>query len=498
MLQECPYARSGYDGSWFFPRDAASDREDSGVGGTRGERLIGDLPDRFTRGAYEAHVAPALTKFSERLQESALPPSDRRGLLALVEGHSDAYGESYAEALRSYFLAPRIAPASLSATKAAVEELVAEGSWFQELVATVAGHAALSAEGPEASGIRSSLRPLAGVVAVGEGKGLEPYVKLLQSVTSDAAASEESGSAVDKRLRAALGVLDVLDRAAVDRELASWLDAARITGEWRRPFELPVELLRNHALMEIRRYWYQELVRPALPVLRQYPFSVGEAAASTDAVTEEFGPSGRLWATVEEALSPVVTARRSRSSKWRRDWVMRPRLPEPEGLIEYLRAAERLTTLLWSASGERRAVVLGLTPLALPSGTVGEPLIALAHLSLAGAGVQSFNQVTDETLVEVPWWSREGSTLSVEILNESASEIELTEEVAAASGPWSFLKLLGGGCTEKTRAGCGSELAWSVRKLPGQPSVRFELTEEIDGVFRDLRRLADEAGELGQ
>ncbi len=497
LVHECPYSQSGYDGSAFFPLDEAQKLDRLAVRGTTSGSYgpSAELPGRYTREAFDGYVAPALTGLSQRLERSALPADDLRGLVALAEGHADAYGERAFEALRTYFSSSRFAPVSLSATRAAIEELATPSSWFSELVSTVARHAELSAEGEAASGIRGALRPLAGLVGIARGKALEAYGKLLLGVLSDADAREASAAADNKRLGAALAVLGALEAGSGEGELGAWLDTAQITGAWRAPFERPLQVLRQQAMLEIRSYWYQEVVRPALPILRQYPFSSGEAVASVDAVTEEFGPEGRLWTTVEEVLSPIVVPKRSRESKRRREWAMRPHLPEPEGLLEYLRAAERLTTLLWSESGERRKLSVGLTPLSLPGGTEGEPLIALAHLSLAGAGVQSFNQVSDETLVDVAWWTGEASSLTVEVLDEHASELEFKDEAAFAIGPWSFLRLLDGGCTTQRGVTDCEELAWPVKKLRGHPSVRFELAAEIGPAFRELKSLSDQAGE---
>jgi hypothetical protein len=496
LVHECPYAQVGYDGSAFFPEETQKLDRLAVRGSASGSYGPGaELPGRYTREAYDGYVAPALNGLSERLERSALPPDDLRGLMAFAEGHADAYGERVFEALRAYFLSSRFVPVSLSATRAAIEELAAPGSWFSELVTTVARHADLPAEGEAAAGVRGALRPLAGLVGVERAKGLEAYGKLLLGVLSDADAREASAAADNKRLGAALGVLGALEAATGEAALGTWLDTAQVTGVWREPFERPLRVLRQQAMLEIRSYWYQEVVRPALPILRQYPFSPGESAVSVDAVTEEFGPEGRLWKTTLDVLSPIVVAKRSRESKRRREWAMRPHLPEPDGLLDYLRAAERLTTLLWSESGEPRKLAVGLTPLSLPGGTAGEPLIALAHLSLAGAGVQSFNQVSDETVVDVEWWSGEASSLSVEVLDEHASELEFKDEAAFATGPWSFLRLLDGGCSGKAGAVDCDELAWPVKKLRGHPTVRFELAAEIGPAFRELRRLSDEAGE---
>lgn len=501
-LEECPYLRAGYDGSAFFPAstNGATDGGELEPFAVRGPNRGGygpalALPGVYTHDAFTTYVAPALTKWVQRLDESLLLPEDRRSLTAFIDGHIEAYGERYDKALRAYFGSMRFQPINLGAARSAVAELAAPGSWFLEFVGTAARHADLPLEGLDAGGLRSAVALFAGLIRAGGGKGPEAYAKLLLALLAEIDGSKiDAAGASGKRLAEALAVLAALE--AFGGEVGKWLDGEQLVGEWRRPFEVPLDSLRAHAVSEISRYWYHEVVRPALPLLRRYPFGgeADEVAVSIEALTEEFGPQGRLWTTVEEVLAPLVVAVRSTQGERRRQWTMRPHVPPPEGLLEYLDAAERLTTLLWSEDGEPRKLRVRLTPLELPSGTFGEPLIALAYLSLAGAGMQSFNQVSDETGLQVPWWSREASSLTVEVLDEHASEVKAHYEAASMPGPWSFFKLLDSGCgAGRKSAPCG-ELSWPVKKLPGHPLVRFELTEHVAGAFRELSRLATQEG----
>ena len=500
-LQQCPYLRAGYDGTLFFPlptRSGANPVDAYAVHGpVRGSfGPATGLPGMYTREAFTKYVAPALSGLATRLEGAELSAADHDDLLAWVGGHLDVYAERYFEALRSYLLSVRFAPVNLAATKAALTELAAPGSWFTELVGTVARHADLPLEGMEASGLESALRPFAGLVGVTQSKGLEQYGKLLLAVLAEAEAAEATasdGRAGGKRLGEALGVLTALQQGA-NLDVGRWLDEEQIVGEWRRPFELPVDALRSQALLELRRSWQGEIVRPAAAILRRYPFSNAaspDLSASVEEVAQEFAPKGRLWTTVEDLLGSVVVSSRGRTVHQRRRWSMRPGLPEPEGLLDYLNAAERLTTLFWLDDGEQRFLAVALAPLELPSGTIGEPLLALAYLSLAGVGMHSFNQVSDETILEVPWWSREPSTLSVEVLDEHASEVKAYYEAAAMPGPWSFLKLLDSGCAPRRGDAVCTELVWPVKKLPGHPLVKFELAGDVNDVFRELARLAE-------
>lgn len=501
VLQQCPYLRAGYDGTLFFPlltRSGANPVDAYAVRGpVRGSfGPATALPGMYTREAFTKYVAPALSGLTERLEGAELSAADHDDLLAWIGGHLDAYAERYFEALRSYLLSVRFAPVNLAATKAALTELAAPGSWFTELVGTVARHADLPLEGVQAPGLESALRPFAGLVEVTQSKGLEQYGKLLLALLAEAEGAEAAasdGRAGGKQLAEALGVLTALQQGA-NLDVGRWLDGEQIVGEWRRPFELPVNALRSQALLELERSWQREIVRPAAALLRRYPFSSAaspDLSTSVEEVAQEFAPKGRLWTTVEDLLASVVVSSRGRTVHQRRRWSMRPGLPEPEGLLDYLNAAERLTTLFWLDDGEQRPLAVALTPLELPSGTIGEPLLALAYLSLAGVGMHSFNQVSDETILEVPWWSREPSTLSVEVLDEHASEVKAYYEAASMPGPWSFLKLLDSGCAPRRGDTVCTELAWPVKKLPGHPLVKFELAGDVSDVFRELARLAE-------
>src|SRR5690606_16048837 len=142
VLQQCPYLRAGYDGTLFFPlltRSGANPVDAYAVRGpVRGSfGPATALPGMCAREAFTKYVARALSGLTERREGAELSAADHEALLAWIGGLLDAYAERYFEALRSYLLSVRFAPVNLAATKAALTELAAPGSWFTELVGTV-------------------------------------------------------------------------------------------------------------------------------------------------------------------------------------------------------------------------------------------------------------------------------------------------------------------------------------------------------------------------
>jgi hypothetical protein len=274
------------------------------------------------------------------------------------------------------------------------------------------------------------------------------------------------------------------------QQLTAWLAKQNLAGALQRPFLLPLESLRSAALYDIRTRWHKELVTPSLPLLRRYPFrpeqGAGEQPVSVSELEAEFSPAGRFWSVVAQTFSPVLEAREGRSAAERTHWVVRSGLNAPRGMLELLQGAERLTTALWTADGKRRKLKLRLTPYELPTSQRGESLIALARLSLPGAAVQSFNQTLEARTLGIEWWSDEEASLSVELLDRYASEVDSSPIVASKTGPWSFLSLLESGHVEDNVL--TFYLYGDARKDAG---IEFELHGDLRALFRDLAYAAD-------
>jgi hypothetical protein len=158
-----------------------------------------------------------------------------------------------------------------------------------------------------------------------------------------------------------------------------------------------------------------------------------------------------------------------------------------------LQGAERLTTALWTPDGKRRKLKLRLTPYELPTSQRGESLIALARLSLPGGAVQSFNQTLEPRTLGIEWWSDEEASLSVELLDRYASEVDSSPTVASKTGPWSFLSLLESGHVEDNVL--TFRLYGETRKDAG---IEFELHGDLRALFRDLAHAADGTKEATQ
>ncbi|HYQ18322.1 MAG TPA: hypothetical protein VEQ58_21250, partial [Polyangiaceae bacterium] len=465
------------------------------------------LPGWFTRGAFDQFVSPVLATLPTDAQAAQVTPEDLQTLRSFVDEELSAYAQRYGVELRCYFSSFRFQPPSLAAVQAALLELAADGSWFAQFLATVVEHAGLPPEVLASSPFGSTLAGFAPLVATVNGKALKDYNAILLAAVPAPAGAEAAAEAakpaetttaqlvrkpiIDERLSAAMrSLVATAPASSATQQLAAWLLSQNLAGIYQRPFSLPLESLRSAALYDIRTRWQKELVGPSLPLLRRYPFrpdqGAGEQPVSVAELEAEFAPAGRFWTVVADTFAPVLEAREGRNASERSYWVMRSGLSAPRGMLELLQGAERLTTALWSADGKRRKLKLRLTPYELPSSPRGEPLVGLARLSLPGVAVQSFNQALEARTLGIEWWSEEEASLSVELLDRYASEVDSSPTLASKTGPWSFLSLLESGQVED------NVLSFYVfGEARKDARIEFEIRSDLRALFRDLANAAD-------
>ncbi len=463
---------------------------------SRGYGPTASLPGWFTREAFTRYVQPVTAALSKRPVSTNLSPDDQAELEYYVQGQLNEYAATYGAELFCYYESFRFNPSSLALAESAITELAADGSWFFRFVQEAARQADLPSDEDGFGSMRQQLAGFEPLVATAKGKALSDYGAILLSGLPKAAGPPpEKGPEMDvapinPRLAKALAVLGATDRVApVAGDLEGWLAQQSITGGYGRPFRLPWASLRQAALRDIDQGWRSDLVGPSRVLLRKYPFAATGIASgkpvSVEELEAEFGPRGRIWTKVNDALAPLVV---SYVEQGRRSWAMRGDLPSLDHLLDFLNSAQRLTDALWKTDGTRHKLSIGVTPHDLPESHPGEVLIALAHLSLPGDAVQSFNQALEKRSLQVNWWSPGTSKLTVEVLDEYASEVVSFHTLARRQGLWSFLQLFDGA------QGADHVLTFQAPQRTGVPgAVRFGLDRDLGLLFRDVARAAGEA-----
>jgi hypothetical protein len=100
--------------------------------------------------------------------------------------------------------------------------------------------------------------------------------------------------------------------------------------------------------------------------------------------------------------------------------------------------------------------------------------------------VQSFNQTLEARTLGIEWWSEAEASLSVELLDRYASEVDSSTTVASKTGAWSFLSLLESGRVED------NVLSFSLNgEARKDARIEFELHADPRALFRDLAYAAD-------
>lgn len=499
--------------SWGESKDAPSTLDALDALSVRGPASRGygptaTLPGWYTRAAVQRFVLPVIAATTSEVDVSTLTTDDLFTLRNFIDEELSAYADNYGAELNCYFQSFRFAPASLPLAESAVRELAAEGSWFERFLTVVAEQAQLPAEAltnTSLAGAVSGFGPLGTAVA---GKAIKDYSALLLTALPSAVAPTAAAAPAktdkattkialvrDERLTDAMAALaSTNSQGAAAKGVQDWLDAQNIAGSYQRPFLLPLDSIRSAATYEIRQRWQRELVTPAANLLRKYPFR-GDASAlgSPTTVSEleaEFGVDGRFWAVVQGSFSALVEAGPGQDEAERNHWSMRSGLTAPAGMLELLNGAERLTTALWEPDGKRSKLNIRLTPYELPVSRRGEPLIALAYLTVPGADVESFNQALEARTLAVDWWSADDSTLSVELLDRYASEVEAFSTIVQKQGAWSFLRLIDAGHLED-----GVLTFYLHGEARKDSRVQFELHSDVRSLFTEVAVAADGARE---
>lgn len=475
---------------------------------SRGHGPTATLPGWYTRAAVQRFVLPVVIATTSEVDVSTLTSDDLFTLRNFIDEELSAYADNYGSELNCYFQSFRFQPASLPLAESAVRELAAEGSWFERFLTVVAEQAQLPAEAltnTALAGAVSGFGPLSTAVA---GKAIKDYSALLLTALPGAAAPAPAAAPTkadkattkialvrDERLTDAMAALaSTNSQGAAAKGVQDWLDAQNIAGSYQRPFLLPIDSLRSAATYEIRQRWQRELVTPATNLLRKYPFRSDASALGSPATVPEleaeFGIDGRFWAVVLDSFSALVEAGPGLDTGARNQWSMRSGLSAPAGMLELLNAAERLTTALWEPDGKRSKLEIRLTPYELPVSRRGEPLIALAYLTVPGADVESFNQALEARTLAVDWWSADDSTLSVELLDRYASEVEAFSTVVQKQGAWSFLRLIDAGHLED-----GVLTFYLHGEARKDSRVQFELHSDVRSLFTEVAVAADGARE---
>jgi len=473
---------------------------------SRGYGPSATLPGWYTRAAVQRFVLPVIAATASEIDATAVASDDLFTLRNFIDEELASYADRYAAELGCYFQSFRFQPVSLPLAESAVREMAAEGSWFERFLGVVAEQTTLPDAALTNSALAGAVSAFAPLAKAVEGKAVKDYAALLLTALPNAAASPSAPTKDDKaktkmalvrdeRLTESVAVLASSSaRGAAARAVQDWLEAQNITGSQQRPFLLPLESLRSAATYEIRQRWQRELVTPVRNLLRMYPFrSDASALGSPVTVAEleaEFGVDGRFWSVALDTFATLVEAGPSQDDGERNHWSMRSGLTPPTGMIELLNAAERLTTALWEADGKRRKLALRLTPFELPVSRRGEPLIALAYLNVPGAGVESFNQALEARTLAIDWWSRNDSTLSVELLDRYASEVQAFTIVEQKQGAWSFLRLIDAGRLED-----GVLTFYLHGDAREESRVQFELHNDVRTLFTEVAVAADGARE---
>jgi type VI protein secretion system component VasK len=275
------------------------------------------------------------------------------------------------------------------------------------------------------------------------------------------------------------------------RQIETFLDAAGIVGDLRKPFIAP--LLRVYKLgvhdleTAVDKRWAQEYQQHVAPLLDRFPFS---RKAKSEATAAELSPmhpqTGAFWSFVGKQVAPLCNEKPDGSLSPLRGPLGPVRLPDE--LLSSLGKLRRLTRALWSADGEKRPLTLSVKPLPLPpmADEKSASLVTQTFLSCSNVTVNGYNQMPDARPFPLPWWKQENAAVGVE-LGSAESKARRYQSIDVNNSAWSFYRLL-----DKAQWSDSSVATWTIPgDAQGVPprQVRFAFEGDPFAVFQIGDRL---------
>lgn len=444
----------------FFRPDAFLPTIGPAVGATQGP--TGMIRGRYTRQAFEGHVAPVLGATPGVLAQLDLDEDDATRLSSYVLAAASDYARAYREELTQYYRSFRFQVSTPDALPYALQALTGGPSWFTDFLRTVGQTASPSlGEGAYFEPMATNLQPFAAVVAVaaeanGSFPNLAPYTQVVSSIVSaldpgaasgggGAGGGEDGGPALALSPLGAMVLDTVLGKAESHvSQVRAWLAGASIDRGWQAPFLAPIEETYALGYREIEtavnQAWQNQVLPQATPLLARFPFDRGasEEAAPADieaALRAQGKAPGRFWSAFNALILPVTA--RGRDGRYR----MRAPLRPPAGMLPLVNDAARLADALWDGDGNRVPLALRVTPRPLSKQPAGGRVPTLAYLKAGAAGVYAFNQQPSAQKLTVSWWDQGTASVGLQLTRPESNQNRYSS-IDVSNADWSLWRLL--------------------------------------------------------
>jgi hypothetical protein len=491
------------DGLLFFELDEGFD--DIQMNPTNEGRFLflgkGKVGGRFTRGAFEERVKPALMELPDFLDSLPIEKSEKDRFRNLVFRETQAFAEKYVDEWRNYYWHFDVQAESLEELRYVLTQMQLPSSPFENFLNIIKENTVLEfGDNPYFSPIEAKLKTFAFIGRVMEKRKdslpeLENYRAILAQMQRDLesneppqpAEGEEDTSLFESQL-SPLGrfFLTVL-RGEEDSYLKlaeKWLKNVGISGEYKHlflePFRQAYQLGRPEVKEKINSLWSELYLSDIQPLVTRFPFNrKAESAISPSDLTTVLHPQqGTFWKAFKLFMSPVC---RETGGVFTERKCPLGSLRLSQDLLNAVNNITRIGRTLWDEKGVPQPLVLYFKSFPLPALTDKEMVAVLSYLQFGNSSVFGFNQRPAWQKFELEWWKEQPAAVGFEF-RTSPDTPSIYKAITIPEANWSFHRLLGLGEVVDNDV-----LVWNVER-PEYPSdylkVKFATKSDPWAVFK--------------
>ena len=416
---------------------------------------------RFTKEAVEKRVRPILTELPAFVDKLAIPLRDKSSFSNFLLKEVDAYGRSYAQYYRKFYMEFDIKADSPGALRFVLSQMVLPSSPFMEVLLTMRENTQIDA------GKNEYLQSLTLKLSefeflkrlMGEQKGsypeLDKYRALLGQMQMDMQEQQAFARNKDKEetftaLKSQLTPLGKIGFAIFNGDKDSylnlvklWLDSVGIPHQWQDIFLAPVWQAYFLGMTEIQttigKIWGDLRQADIYPLYGKFPFeAISGEDVTIEALRNATHPSGHFWQTFQRTLTPFCF---EEDGRWRRRAGLYDVPKLPDHMLQTVNAVASLSNILWDKEGRERPLEFMIRPGQLPQALPQEPIATLSYLQAGESSVFGFNQKPSWQKFKINWQTPGYASVGVELTTRDKSpKIKKTIDIPASY--WSFFHLL--------------------------------------------------------
>lgn len=421
------------------------------------------IEGRYTRAAFQAHVADGVLRLSELLSKAPIPDEEKQQLEEHVREHLRRYAAEYRAQLLRFYRSFSLRSESQEALRVVLAQIVGGQSPLDDFLTAFERNTRLPLEEPMLEPMREAVLEFAPLHAVlNEESGapeLAKYKSILGQLLADLGPAQEppvaseanplGNESLEKTLSPA-GRLELAnlrgDAGSYASLVKQWMDSVGLPEYQRLPFTAPLERLaelgRRDIEQAVSRVWERNM-KPDLQRLgSKFPFDpeAQDEAVPKDIISVLHPETGKLFDLFRRYIEPISEV--ADGSPFRERRTMRGRLSLPAEMYPMLNAAAGLSARLWDSTGKAKPIELKVATVPFEHGPNPRSALTLVYLNAGEASVFNFNQKPGIITVKLDWTREHSSQVGIQLTSLDSKENQFPEPIVVEGSFWSLLRLL--------------------------------------------------------